>query len=152
MPPPSHPACRERPAGGCLPALPHGAGALRDITTLFCSSEQHPQGPGQKTKCWPSRAGSWELLTLPAEAACLAERFSAAIRSYSRHSRSVPLLLTQPPPRLPVSFCSFLKAAASQESPSLWHSTEGSALHASSPGPPRATCTGDGRKEPAVNL
>lgn len=61
------------------------------------------------------------------EAARLAECFSAAIRSYSRHSRPAPPLLTQPPLRLPVSFSSFLKAAASQESPWIWRSTEGPA-------------------------
>lgn len=64
---------------------------------------------------------------LPEEAACRAERFSAAIRSYTRHSQSVPFLLTKHPLRLLLSFSSFLKAAASQESPSLRHSMEGQA-------------------------
>lgn len=88
-------------------------------------------GPEHKMDHWlepgwqfgaPHAAGQ-----LPEEAACRAERFSDAIHSYTRHSYSAPFLLTKHPLGLLLSFSSFLKAAASQESPSLWHSTEGQA-------------------------
>lgn len=85
-------------------------------------------GPEHKMDHWlepgwqfgaPCAAGQ-----LPEEAACRAECFSAAICSYTRHSEFVPFPLTKQPLGLLLSFSSFLKAAASQESPCLWHSVE----------------------------
>lgn len=78
-------------------------------------------GPEHKMDCWLEPG--WQLRAphaarqLPGEQPAQPSTSQLQICSCTHHSSSVPSLLTEHPLRLLLSFSSFLKVAASQESP-----------------------------------